>query len=264
DTDTSAQFSIDITQVAAQASVASLGDLAASTVIGSGNKNLSFIINGNTEFISLTEGTYTRTEMADHLQQVMNDSIDSNGSKVEVNLSGDALELHSRYYGSSQSISILSSTTQSTLNLSTTEVTGQDVAGTIDGYAATGIGQVFQGVEGQGSEGLRLLITASAIVSGVTLDVFEGLGQRVSTSLNGMTDVETGTVTQKEDSLEEIIMDLGEHISDVDARLEERRIRLFSQFQQMEKLLQQFKSQENFLQGQIAGFQNMAASRANQ
>ena len=68
----------------------------------------------------------------------------------------------------------------------------------------------------------------------------------------------------KEDSLTDSILDMEEQIDAVNERLEIRRKRLEAQFLQMEKLLSQFQSQENFLQGQIAGFQNLAKARANQ
>ena len=187
-------FEIDITTAASQAVVASLGDLAVSTDITSSNSNLGLIINDTNYFVTLTEGTYTRAELADHLETIINEAVDNKGSEVEVTLDGDALDLRSKNYGSAQSISILSGTTQSTLNLSTTETEGVDVAGTIDGVAATGIGQVLQGVEGENSEGLRLLITANAAVSGVTLDVYEGMGQRLTSVLEGLTDSDSGVV----------------------------------------------------------------------
>ena len=258
------QFDIEITTPATQAIVGSLGDIGASTVIDSSNSGLGLIINDTNYFVTMTEGTYSRSELADHLQTIINDAVDSNGSQVEVSLDGDALDLRSKNYGSAQSISVLSGNAQSTLNLSTTQADGVDVAGTIDGETATGIGQVLQGVEGENSEGLRLLVTANSSVSGVTLDVYEGMGQRLTSVLEGLTDSDAGVVPLKEDSLTESIIDFQEQIDAVNERLEIRRKRLESQFLQMEKLLGQFQSQENFLQGQIAGFQNLAAARANQ
>ena len=257
-------FDIEITTAASQAVVGSLGALSASTVITASNSNLGIIINDTNYFLTLTEGTYTEAELADHLETVINEAVESKGSEVEVNLSGGALDLRSKNYGSTQNITVLSGSAQTTLNLSTTETTGADVAGTIDGIAATGIGQVLQGVEGESSEGLRLLVTANAPVSGVTLNVYEGMGQRLTSVLQDLTDSDSGVVPLKEDSLTDSILDMQEQIDDVNDRLEIRRKRLEAQFLQMEKLLSQFQSQENFLQGQIAGFQNLAAARANQ
>ena len=263
-TEVDSAFDIEITTPATQAIVGSLGDLGASTVIDSSNSGLGLIINDTNYFVTMTEGSYTRSELADHLQTIINDAVDSNGSEVEVSLDGDALDLRSKNYGSAQSISVLSGNAQTTLNLSTTQADGVDVAGTIDGETATGIGQVLQGVEGESSEGLRLLVTANSAVSGVTLDVYEGMGQRLTSVLEGLTDSDSGVVPLKEDSLTESILDFQSQIDEVNERLEIRKRRLEAQFLQMERLLGQFQSQENFLQGQIAGFQNMAAARANQ
>ncbi len=256
-------FAIEITTAAARATVASLGDLAASTVINGSNSTFIFNVNNQSYTVELSEDTYTRSEMADHLEQVMNAAITSSGSKVEVNLNGDALEVQSKYYGSSQSISIISSAAQSTLNLSSSQALGVDVAGTINGTAVTGSGQVLQGVSGEGSEGLRLLVTAKAPVAGVTLDVYEGLGQRISTSMDRLINVDSGVITIKENSLTQNILNMEEQIAAVDERMDLRRARLQAEFLQMEKLMSQFNTQETFLQGQIAGFQNLAAARAN-
>lgn len=255
-------FAIDITTAASRATVASLGDLSTNTVITSANSDMTLMINEQSYTISLVEGSYTRSEMADYLEQVINDTVESGGSKVEVTLNGDALNIQSKFYGSRQSISIASSAAQSTLNLSAVAATGTDVAGTINGNAATGTGQVLRGVEGGVSEGLRLLVTANSPVSGITLSVYEGLGQRISSSLDTLVDVDSGVVTMKEDSLTQNILDLGEQIDSVNERMEIRRRRLQAQFLQMEKLLAQFQGQERFLQGQIAGFQNSSMARA--
>ena len=135
-TEVDSAFDIEITTPATQAIVGSLGDLGASTVIDSSNSGLGLIINDTNYFVTMTEGSYTRSELADHLQTIINDAVDSNGSEVEVSLDGDALDLRSKNYGSAQSISVLSGNAQTTLNLSTTQADGVDVAGTIDGETA--------------------------------------------------------------------------------------------------------------------------------
>ncbi len=261
DTDISSDFTVDITQVAEQAQVATTGNLAASTIITGANNALDINLNGTSYAITLVEGTYSRTDLAEHIGQVINDTVTS-GSKVEVNLNGDALDIRSKNYGSNQTIQVTGGSAVSDLAVSLVEATGQNVAGTINGTAATGNGQVLNGVEGEASEGLRLSITSQSLVTGVTVSARKGIAQLAQEAFRGMTDVQTGTVAQKTDNLEDRILDITESIEKKDAALELRRQRYQADFLQMEKLMAQFKTQETFLAGQMTAFQNMAAGNA--
>jgi len=72
-------FAVEITAPAAQARATPLGAIVAdgggNVVIGSGNKTLSLTVNEQVYSATLTEGTYTRDQLAAHVQQAVNSQI---------------------------------------------------------------------------------------------------------------------------------------------------------------------------------------------
>jgi flagellar hook-associated protein 2 len=143
------------------------------------------------------------------------------------------------------------------------KVNGVDVAGTINGIAATGRGQILEGKSGATSEGLALVVTATSALTGVSVSATKGLAQLSSESISALSDVETGSVTRKDKGYQVDIDGMKKRIKRVDELLTKRRERYEAQFRQMEQLIQGFKSQGDILTSQISGFQNMATSRAN-
>ena len=256
-----ADYTVSVTTAAKQAQVASTGTLAASTVITAANKSLALTINGKVVSATLSEGTYTRAELADHLQKVVNSSVSSRGDEVTASISGDAIDLRSRLYGSSQSITVNASSAQTTLALSTTQGTGVDVAGTINNVAATGQGQVLSGAVGSAAEGLRLVVTAGEPVVGATVKARKGIAQLAGELLTAQTNGATGVLPGKQGSLQKSIEDMKTQVTKIDERLASRRERYQAQFLNMEKTIAQYQSQGNALSGQIKGFENFAARR---
>ncbi|HYE06096.1 MAG TPA: flagellar filament capping protein FliD [Planctomycetota bacterium] len=260
-TDVSQPFAVNILLPATQAVAGATSDLAASTVIGSGNNTLAITLNGRAVTATIASGTYSRAQLATQVESAIN-AVATRADKVAVGLAGDRLEVRSALYGSSQTIEVTGGTANAALFLdTTTEAVGVNVAGTIDGVAATGTGQVLSGVVGQRSEGLRLLVTSTTATSG-TVTARKGVGQLFGDKIVAMTAATFGSVVQTEDGLEAVIDGLADRITKMDIRLEQRRQRYQALYLQMEKLIQGFQSQGNAISGQVAGFQNMAAARA--
>ncbi|MFW5828711.1 MAG: flagellar filament capping protein FliD [Planctomycetota bacterium] len=94
------------------------------------------------------------------------------------------------------------------------------------------------------------------------LFIRDGLGQRMDDKMSVLTESVDGLLATKDSSLSTQIQGLSERITDMDARLEQRRQRYEAQFLNMEKLMAQFQTQEQFLTGQIEAFANMAAGSA--
>lgn len=257
-------YSVVVTQAAAQAQVGTSGDIVddggGNVVIGAGNKNLTLTINNRSITATLAEGTYSRAALAEQLQTAINAHVPS-GSQVTVGLDGDALDLRSKGYGSNQRIQVTGGAANAVLNLQTTQVVGGDVQGTIGGVAATGAGQILTAGSGTPAQGLALLVSSGDPMT-TTVSVRKGLAQRVEDALKLMTQTETGSVVQKEDQLKRTAADMTERIAALDVRLEQRRARYASQFLAMEKLISSFKSMETALQGQISGFENMSRARS--
>jgi len=256
-------YDVVVTQAATQTRMATTGDIVTDgggmvTITGA-NKTLALTINGNAISANLAEGVYTRSQLAEQLQVAINSQA-AGGSSVVVGLSGNAIDLRSKQFGSSQVMQVTGGSAAAIFNFSGSAVQGLNVGGTIGGVAATGTGQLLTAGDGTAAKGMGLVITAQGPLT-TTLTARKGLAQRGEEALRSMTESASGTVTQKEDSLESSIEGMGKRIAAYEVRLQQRRERYEAKFLVMEKLIASFKSQENNLQSSITSFENAAANR---
>ena len=260
ETDVTDPFTVVTTQAAEQATTIG-ANIAAGVTINSGNRSFAMDVNGNSYSMTLAEGTYTRDEFVTHLQSVLNDELELS-DQVLVGLDSDNLTLSTQRYGGSARIEVTASSANGTLAFDTNEYTGQDVAGTINGLAATGTGQVLVGSEGS-ADGLTLIVTADSTIASASVTVSAGLGQRLGERFTTLTDIENGSIAQKENGLTASIASIGEQIAAVDERLAVRREGLLREFRTMETLIGSLQTQQGFLEGAILGWQNTARAASN-
>lgn len=137
-------------------------------------------------------------------------------------------------------------------------VGGLDVAGTINGEAATGSGQLLTGNQGTANvEGLSVEYTGTA--SGVdagTVKLTLGVAELFNRALYNITDIFDGYVTGKQNSIQGSISDMQVQIEAMDARIERKRQQMLNRFAQMEKMMQRLQSQSNWLAGQATAASN--------
>lgn len=235
-------FAVNVTQPALQA-VLSTSGLAASTEITDSNNTLDLVVNGRSVSLTLTNGTYTRNELAQHLQSSFNAVLNQTNEKLNVSLVGTQLDIRSDRYGTTQNIQVkVSSTARTALGLTVQNVTGTNVAGTINGVAGVGNGRLLTGATGSPAEGLALNITATVPVS-ATVSANKGLGQFIGERFSAMTDNSVGSISSVDKTLTKNISDATSQITKADAMLEKRRERYERQFQAMERMIAQFNSQ---------------------
>ncbi len=135
---------------------------------------------------------------------------------------------------------------------------GVDVAGTINGEAATGSGQVLKGNSGvANADGLSIKYTGSTggINAGKVKLTF-GVAELFDRSLYNITDSLEGYVSYKQQSIQGNISGYETQIAEMEARLDRKRELLINRFVKMEMALQKVQSQSNWLTGQV----NSAAS----
>ena len=255
DTDVTDPFTVVTTQAATQAKTTG-ADIAGGVTINSSNRSFSLEVNGTAYSMTLGEDTYTRDAFVTHLQTVLDDNLEV-GDKVLVGLDGDNITISTERYGTGATINVGTSSANTTIGFATGELTGADVAGTINGLAATGTGQILVGSEGV-ANGLSLIVSADAPVAAATVNVSAGLGQRLGERFSALTDTQDGSITQKENGLTASIANITEQITKVDERLAVRREGLLREFRTMETLIGSLQTQQGFLEGAILGWQNTA------
>lgn len=165
---------------------------------------------------------------------------------------GDHLVLTHDDYGSNHAFTI-SETSDLLWSGVQIVANGEDVAGTINGEAASGSGQVLTGNDGDTNvEGLAVLYTGTAEgVDAGTVKLTVGTADLFSRSLFYITDAYEGYVDFKLNSLQNTIADYETKIAAKEELLEQRKENLVKRFVAMETALSKIQNQSSWLQSQI-------------
>lgn len=136
------------------------------------------------------------------------------------------------------------------------QVWGVDVAGTINGLAATCSGQTLTlNSDGNNADGLSISYTGTSTLGaedGATFAFTLGLGELMDRRLGFVTDSSDGYVTYKQTSLGNSIDSLEDQIASMEAQLNLKMERLINQYVAMELALSNMQSQSDWLAGQIS------------
>jgi flagellar hook-associated protein 2 len=163
--------------------------------------------------------------------------------------SGNFLQLQSNDFGSTANFTIAQSANN--LGIIDQAYTGQDVAGTIGGVAATGNGQVLSTSSGS-VDGLLLAYTGTATGNVGNMAVNLGMGVQMGNILESYTFPITGLIQMSIDSSTGTYDSLQNQIDNLTLQLEMERERLMGTFLAMEKFMSQTNATGAWLGQQIS------------
>ena len=127
-----------------------------------------------------------------------------------------------------------------------------NVAGTINGEAATGVGQTLTGNSGDANiDGLVVNYTGEAVGDVGTVKLTFGVAELYDRVLSNITDSIGGYIPYKQESVQRSISEYETQIDEMEARLDRRKEMLINRFVKMELAMQQIQSQSNWLTGQL-------------
>ncbi|RJP72593.1 MAG: hypothetical protein C4532_05870 [Candidatus Abyssobacteria bacterium SURF_17] len=261
---TDSGFTVDVTRAATNGTLEG-GILGGFPVtLTSSNNQLRLKVDGKeSSILTLAARTYsTGDDLAAEIQAQLNADSALAGKHVSVGFTGGRLVFTSSSYGSSSSVQLGTNPENSAFEIlgltSAVATAGLDVAGTINGEAATGKGQILTGKVGNATtDGLSLLITVTPSEVNLTepegiVTVIEGIGTRLSEQLAFLTDPIDGRVTTRSNTLTRKIDDLEADIDRMGKRLEEKRITLTEQYARLEAALASLTSEGEILVQQLA------------
>ncbi|MGI4791427.1 MAG: flagellar filament capping protein FliD [Janthinobacterium lividum] len=168
--------------------------------------------------------------------------------------SSNHLVIASQGYGSGTGFSVTSSlaasTTNSGIGASLTVTAGEDVAGTINGEAATGTGRTLIGNTGDlHAEGVQLLVTATAAstVGSPTghVTVTHGVADGLSVALTQVLDPTNGSVAGAESVLNSQITSSNTQIVQIQTTVDTYKAYLTEMFSEMETRVSALQAQGN-------------------
>ncbi|MGB6059854.1 MAG: flagellar filament capping protein FliD [Microthrixaceae bacterium] len=232
-------YNVEVTQAAQQAKSLGLSGswpLAADTTVSIkvGSTSVNWTITAGTSAADAAIG--------------LRGALSSAGLRTEVAEEGGGLSITSIDYGSGSKFDVAwdGATWESQQ--------GVDVAGTIGGIAATGIGQMLSISTTDPTLGGMIVKaggTATGLIGSVTFS--SGAAQRVTSAIAGALDQADGYLTGAETSRKARVDDMGKSISAYDVRLALRETRLRAYWSALEVSLGNLKQQSSWLSGQLAG-----------
>jgi len=274
-------FNVDVTQVATHGGFnGSIINDPTSTplTIDSSNDHLKLKVDGLvSDDIVLADKTYnSSSELVSEIQtRIDNDSkIGDKGVTVEWVTSGTGgyLKFNSPTYGSTSKVEFdtsIADSSYTSLGISNgTYFVGDDVAGTINGEEAKGQGQILSGNDdNKTTAGLKLKVSlnSSQLTSGAegSITITKGIASREYDFVNSLTKSKDGMLDRRISAYQNQIDALKTRVNEIDARLAIRRDSLMEQFNNMETVLGQLKTQGQYLTDQLAGINNNWQSSSN-
>ncbi len=228
-------YSLYISQLAAQASSTSSGLPAVGTTIRArvGSVVAAYTVQTGDTLASVTAGL-NQVFAAQHL-----------GLVASVNSSN--LQINTASYGSQATMDVAwNGTTYATS-------TGADVAGTINGVAATGYGQTLAAPQTDPKlAGLALQVTGSIKGAIGNFTYSPGISARLDQVIKDATDPLNGFITSAEQAHTNNVQLISQRVSDMSDQVNQYQNRLRTQFAQLEAVLAQMKNQGSFLTSQIS------------
>ncbi len=250
----SGTYAINVSHSATQASdtgaVLSSGTVGAAETltIGMGSSSATFTTSAGESLTSVATG--------------LNSAFAAQGMGLTAQVvNGNQLQLISSSYGSASSFTVSTTNTAAgTLGLtgasSSASFAGTDVAGTINGVAATGSGQYLSAPTSDPTlGGLSVLVTASGITSATSvgsLTYTPGLAQTMSNIAHQYADPVSGSITQTVKGLQNQNIAINPQIVMYQQMLDQEQKLLMAKYATMEATLGGLKNQSSSLASQLA------------
>lgn len=248
-------YAVEITQEATKGFL-NADPVTAAFPLDTTGKDYSFTIkvDGKTAEVALPAGkTYASgEELATEIQTLINLDEDLKGANVKANVSfntaTNGLEFQSNAYGKNSKVEFTAvGADAAELGLAVgAGTTGVDVAGTVDGEAAFGFGNVLLPAIGSPAEGLKMIIAPGATSASVNFSrgFAGGLTELMDTYLKN-----SGLIKERESNIKDNLEEVEDDRSALDRRTEAFRARLEAQFRAMEEIVRSLNNTGTFLDG---------------
>jgi flagellar capping protein FliD len=254
-------YPVEITRLASQGTYTT-PPLQAPIVISGQNNRFFITVDGRqSQQLVIEPGVYSIEEYAAALQNhITNDPV-IGSRRVRATADGQRIRVISGSYGSNSNIAFSPVLPDQPAGVGLTggeQLDGNDVAGTIDGEQAEGLGQILRGAEdSERLKGLRLLVSLSEnqlspAAPEAIVKITKGVASRMSAYLRGVVDPLRGDMKRITDGLRTRIRGYDQQLTDINARIDRKRKELQDRFTRLETQLSTLRSQQNFMQSQLA------------
>ena len=247
---TAGRYEVSISQLATQGNTAGSSPANLTITAGSNDEIIS-TVDGTTVTIKLQAKTYTAVELAGEVQSKLNGALAATGKSVAVSNSSGTLGISSSSYGTESKISIAGNGADDLLGVGRINTDGTNVAGQINGTAASGSGQILTA-----ENGLKLNVAGSSIGDRGFVNVSEGFAQKLG-DLAGQLLADKGSVSSAQTGLKALIKDITNREAEFSRRLVSTEARYRAQFTALDTLLGKMSSTSAYLTQQLASLSSL-------
>jgi flagellar hook-associated protein 2 len=260
-------YAVFVSSLATQGNTTGRVNLSSgSTTIESGTK-LTASVDGTTAQVTLTPGSYTGEALAKMVQEAINSTpaFSSTGKTVNASINRNGfLSVTSNAYGSNSSVSLgaddkdgrtkgqQKSTGTPVAEFMGTAVStaGTNVAGTINGVAATGAGQLLTSSTGE-STGLQVHVGGGALGARGTVNFTQGYAHKLNDFVNSALGG-SGLLTGRLDGLNSSVKGISKERDAINARLNSVEDRYRRQYTKLDATLSGMNATSTYLSQQLA------------
>jgi flagellar hook-associated protein 2 len=164
--------------------------------------------------------------------------------------SGGLLTMNSKRFGSNSTVAAAGSAATTLFGPAPVAAAGVDVAGAINGLAATGSGQRLTGASGSAADGLVLEVTGGSIGARGAVNFTRGYAERLTGLLESWLSGEGG-IAGRTEGINRSIAELDRRRETLSRRLEDVERRYRSQFTALDTLISNLTATSNFLTQQL-------------
>lgn len=257
-------YALTVSQLATQGR--QTGSAAAGLNYGAPNNALQVTLDGLSASISLRDGNYASTsDLVSDLQTRINGNATFTQAGSAVTVSADAngvLNLLSNRFGSSSSVSLGGTAASLLLGGAPTATTGLALTGTINGVAATSIGQTLTGASGNAAEGLKVSVSNGSTGSRGNVQYSQGFAYQLDQLASNFLG-ENGTLSMRTDGINSALKKIDSDKLNLDARLGRIQKQYQDQFTKLDTTMSSMNSTSTYLTGQLTALANNMNSNKN-
>ncbi len=236
-------YAVNVTSPATQATITASGAFAASG-LGS-TETLSFVSGTTTVNVNLASGSTIDAAVA-----TINATLSQQGlGNIVASNAGGVLQLQTSGYGSAQQFSVVSNVASGGSGIGSTQLSasGTDVAGTINGQAASGVGQTLT-VTGPGAAlGLQVQATGQGTGGVGSVTLTQGIYQQMGSVLTQALNSNSGFIASAQAGVSGTITSLENQVTQAQQNATAQVALLTQQFEAMQVQVAQFTGVGQFL-----------------
>jgi flagellar hook-associated protein 2 len=241
-------YPMNITKLATRGSLGGCEEVESRVIDAGDNDELNVTVNGVGASIVLSPGTYSFDGLANEIQSKINgaSALSSAGISVSVKHDEYGLIITSNTYGSKSSVDVSGNGALNLFGKTPVQISGEDVAGTINGIPATGSGQTLSS-----QEGIALLVNGGTTGERGKVYYSEGYAHKLNAFITAVV-AKDGQLDSRKSGINRSIKDIETHRETVQRRLPLQEARYRKQYSSLDTMLSNMNKTSSYLTQQLS------------